>query len=203
MLALLKKDWLVATKTYKMMLLVLLLFALVGAITPRDFFYVLVPLVLCSALSASLIAFDENARWDVFSGSFPVPRRLLVTERYLFHLLLTAVLFLLCTLGIRRVYGLGSAEGRSMLFLMLFTALLLPSIVLPLMFKLGAAKGYLYSMGIMALGIGVAYLASEAMSYSVLLEVGPLAIIAAALLLLAVYALSWRLSVRLFEAREL
>ena len=71
------------------------------------------------------------------------------------------------------------------------------------MFRLGAAKGYLYSMGIMALGIGVAYLASEAMSYSVLLEVGPLAIIAAALLLLAVYALSWRLSVRLFEAREL
>ena len=180
MLALLKKDWLVATKTYKMMLLVLLLFALVGAITPRDFFYVLFPLVLCSALSASLISFDENSRWDVFSGSFPVPRRLLVTERYLFHLLLAAVLFL-----------------------MLFSALLLPSIVLPLMFKLGAAKGYLYSMGIMALGIGVAYLASEAMSYSVLLEVGPLAIIAAALLLLAVYVLSWRLSVRLFEAREL
>ncbi len=203
MLALLKKDWLVATKTYKMMLLVLLLFALVGMTTPRDFFYVLFPLVLCSALSASLISFDENSRWDVFSGSFPVPRRLLVTERYLFHLLFAALIFLLCMLGIRRVYGLGSAEGRSMLFLMLFSALLLPSIVLPLMFKLGAVKGYLYAMVIMAVGIGVAYLASEAMSYSVLLEVGPLAIAAAALLLLAVYALSWRLSVRLFEAREL
>ena len=72
MLALLKKDWLVATKTYKMMLLVLLLFALVGMTTPRDFFYVLFPLVLCCALSASLISHDEHARWDVFSGTLPV-----------------------------------------------------------------------------------------------------------------------------------
>ena len=186
-----------------MMLLVLLLFALVGMLTPRDFFYVLFPLVLCCALSASLISFDENAHWDVFSGTLPVTRKLLVTERYLFHLLLSAVLFLLCALGIRRVYGLSSPEARSMLFLMLFCALLLPSVVLPLMFKLGAAKGYLYAMLIMALGIGVAYLASEAMSYSVLLEVAPAAIAAAALVLAALYVLSWRLSVRLFEAREL
>ena len=90
-----------------------------------------------------------------------------------------------------------------MLFLMLFSALLLPALVLPLLFKLGAAKGYLYAMLIMALGIGVAYLASEAMSYSVLLEVGPLAIGVAAVALLGLYVLSWRLSVRLFEAREL
>ena len=92
MLALLKKDWLVATKTYKMMLLVLLLFALVGATTPRDFFYVLFPLVLCCALSVSLLSHDEHARWDVFSGTLPVTRRLLVTERYLFQLILAAVL---------------------------------------------------------------------------------------------------------------
>lgn len=203
MLALLKKDWLVATKTYKMMLLVLLLFALVGATTPRDFFYVLFPLVLCCALNASLISFDENAHWDVFSGTLPVTRRQVVTERYLFQLLCAAVIFLLCTLGIRRVYGLGAPEARSMLFLMLFCALLLPSVVLPLMFKLGAAKGYLYAILIMALGIGAAYLASEAMSYSVLLEVGPAAIVIAAVVLLALYVLSWRISVRLFEAREL
>ena len=203
MLALLKKDWLVATKTYKMMMLVLLLFALVGMTTPRDFFYVLFPLVLCSALSASLISYDENSHWDVFTGALPVSRAQVVTERYLFHLLCAAVVFALCALGIHRLYGLTSREGCSMLFLMLFSALLLPALVLPLMFKLGAAKGYLYSMLILAVGIGVAYLASEAMSYSVLLEVGPAACVIAAVVLLALFVLSWRRSVRIFEAREL
>lgn len=203
MLALLKKDWIVAVKYSRMVLLMMLLFTAVGLAVPKDAFYVIFPLVMCSALTVSLIAYDERFRWDRYCETVPISRALCVSEKYLIHALLTGLITLLCGIGLARHYAPDAPEFLSTLLVMLIAALLLPGLMFPLIFKLGTEKGRIYYFVVLFLGIGLSYVVSDAMRYSVTLAVGPGFCAAAAAALIVLYLLSWRLSIRLYERREL
>ena len=124
---------------------------------------------------------------------------------YLLALGYVVVIFLLCAVGVLKKTA--GAERTLMLTAMAAAGLLPVSLLLPAIFKVGAAKGrifyYVIYIGSLILTYGAAGVgASDGVGQAVPV-LGPGAFFAALLVLLALFALSWFLSVRFYRKREL
>lgn len=198
------KDFYVAKKNLRTFLVMILAFSL-GSLAARDSgnFFLCYGLVLMPGITMSLISYDERYHWDVYTGAMPLSREQMVTEKYLLHLVM--VLVWLPVLLLLQHFQQVPAFGGSPLTLLvagLNLGLLLPGILLPIIFALGTEKGragyYVVLFGGMILATVSEELTSltgyvpEAVSGSLL-----------ALLPVAVYVLSWRIAIRLYEKRSL
>ena len=198
------KDFFVAKKNLRTFLVMILAFSL-GSLAARDSgnFFLCYGLVLMPGITMSLISYDERYHWDVYTGAMPLSREQMVTEKYLLHL--GMVLVWLPVLLLLQHFQQVPAFGGSPLTLLvagLNLGLLLPGILLPIIFALGTEKGragyYVVLFGGMILATVSEELTSltgyvpEAVSGSLL-----------ALLPVAVYVLSWRIAIRLYEKRNL
>ena len=198
------KDFYVAKKNLRTFLVMILAFSL-GSLAARDSgnFFLCYGLVLMPGITMSLISYDERYHWDSYAGAMPLSREQVVTEKYLLHL--GMVLVWLPVLLLLQHFQKVPAFGGSPLTLLvagLNLGLLLPGILLPIIFALGTEKGragyYVVLFGGMILATVSEELTSltgyvpEAVSGSLL-----------ALLPVAVYVLSWRIAIRLYEKRSL
>ena len=203
MRALLQKDWIVLKKYFKMYMLIVALFLCAGTINAKDEFFVIFPLVMSAILTMALISYDERFRWDSYCAAMPISRRLFVSEKYLIDLIMAAIIFIPCVIGLASRHGLNSNEFSTVLLVMLGAALLMPAIMLPIIFKLGVEKGRLTYYIVIGFGIGISYIVSEALSYSVTLHLGIVSVLVAAVIFAVLFWYSWKLSIRFYEQREL
>lgn len=198
------KDFYVAKKNLRTFLVMILAFSL-GSLAAKDSgnFFLCYGLVLMPGITMSLISYDERYHWDCYAGAMPLSREQMVTEKYLLHL--GMVLVWLPVLLLLQHFQSVPAFGGSPLALLvagLNLGLLLPGILLPIIFAVGTEKGragyYIVLFGGMILATVSEELTSltgyvpEAVSGSLL-----------ALLPAAVYLLSWRIAIRLYEKRNL
>ena len=204
MKGLLLKDIYVAKKNLRTFLVMILAFSL-GSLAVRDSgnFFLCYGIVMMPGITMSLISYDERYHWDTYVGVMPLNREQMVTEKYLLHL--GMVLVWLPVLLLLQHFQSVPAFGGSPLALLvagLNLGLLLPGILLPIIFAVGTEKGragyYIVLFGGMILATVSEELTSltgyvpEAVSGSLL-----------ALLPAAVYLLSWRIAIRLYEKRNL
>ena len=203
MKALLLKDWLVTKKYLRMILLMDLCFLAVGVFGMGNVsFFIMFPMVMGAALVSSLISYDERFRFDRTCDLLPMSRRLQVSEKYVIGLLYAAVVFLICCVGVARHYPAGSSARSMMLAAVLGAGFVPASLMLPLIFRLGMEKGRIFYFVFYFGGLFLSSLGADAASGAVL-AFGPRELALCCLFLLALYALSWRLSVRFYEKREL
>ena len=204
MKALLYKDFLVAKKYLKMLFLMDLIFVAVSIFGSSETpFLSVFPLVMCAPTVTSLISYDERFRFDRSCECMPVSRKTQVDEKYLLALGYVAVIFLLCALGVLRKTA--GADRALMLTAMLAAGLLPAALLLPVIFKVGAEKGRIFYY--------IVYFVSLVLTYGATgvgvsggnepPAPGPGAFFAALAVLLALFALSWFLSVRFYQKREL
>lgn len=203
MRALLQKDWIVIKKYFKMYMLMIALFLCAGAINAKDEFFVIFPLVMSAILTMALISYDERFRWDSYCAAMPISRRLYVSEKYVIDLIMAAIIFIPCVIGLATRHSLNSGEFCTVLLIMLIAALLMPAIMLPIVFKLGVEKARLTYYIVIGASIGISYIASEALSYSVTLSIRFVSVLIAAVIFAILFWYSWKLSVRFYEQREL
>lgn len=205
MKGLLKKDWIMTWSTCRNLLLILILFLAVGGFGENNFFFIAYPLIISSILTIQLCSYDEAFRWDRTAATLPVSRALVVSERYLIQLFFSAVVLVLTlALQVLRFYRTGESNDLGAMFpVLLGLSLVGPSLMLPLIFKLGiqrARLGYFVLLGLIILspmllmnreqdGILPQSLAGASW-------VGTLGV-------LLLYAASWVLSIRLYQKREL
>ena len=206
MKALLYKDFLVAKKYLKMLFLMDLIFVAVSIFGSSETpFLTIFPLVMCAPTVTSLISYDERFRFDRSCDSMPVSRKTQVDEKYLLALGYVAVIFLLCTVGVLKKPA--GAEQTLLLVAMAAAGLLPASLLLPVIFKVGSEKGrifyYVIYIGSLILTYGAAGVSTSNSGRSTVSALGPGAFFAALLVLLALFALSWFLSVRFYRNREL
>ena len=203
MKALLYKDWLMAKKYLRMFLLMDLIFIFIGVVG-RDAvpFFAVFPLVMWSALVSSLISYDERFHFDQTCETLPVSRKLQVSEKYLIGLLYAAAVFALCLIGTLRRTPAGSAERHLMIAAMLASGFVPASLMLPAIFKLGMEKGRIFYFVFYFGGLFLSSIGADAASDAAF-SFGPRQLLLTLLALLALYALSWRLSIRFYEKREL
>ena len=198
------KDFYVAKKNLRTFLVMILAFSL-GSLAAKDSgnFFLCYGLVLMPGVTMSLISYDERYHWDTYAGAMPLSREQMVTEKYLLHL--GMVLVWLPVLLLLQHFQSVPAFGGSPLTLLvagLNLGLLLPGILFPIIFALGTEKG---RAGYYVVLFGGMILATVSEELTSLTGYVPEAVSGSLLALLpaAVYLLSWRIAIRLYEKRSL
>lgn len=207
MKALLYKDFLAAKKYLRMLFVMDLIFVAVSIFgSSKAPFLTIFPLVMCAPTVTSLISYDERFHFDRSCEYMPVSRKTQVDEKYLLALGYVAVIFLLCALGVFRRFPAG-AERTLLLTAMAAAGLLPVAVLLPVIFKVGSEKGrifyYVIYFGSLILTYGAAGVGGYDSVGQAAPTLGPGAFFAALPVLLALFALSWFLSVRFYQKREL
>ena len=198
------KDFYVAKKNLRTFLIMILAFSL-GSLAARENgnFFLCYGIVMMPGITMSLISYDERYHWDCYAGAMPLSREQLVTEKYLLHLGMVLVWLpvLLLFQCFQQVPAFGGAP-LALLVAGLNLGLLLPGILLPIIFALGTEKG---RAGYYVVLFGGMILATVSEKLTSLTGYVPEAMAGIVLILLpaAVYVLSWRIAIRLYEKRNL
>ena len=204
MKGLLLKDIYVAKKNLRTFLVMILAFSL-GSLAVRDSgnFFLCYGIVMMPGITMSLISYDERYHWDTYAGAMPLNREQMVTEKYLLHLVMVLVWLpvLLVLQHFQQVPAFGGAP-LTLLVAGLNLGLLLPGILLPIIFAVGTEKG---RAGYYVVLFGGMILATASEELTSLTGYVPEAVSGVFLVLLpaAVYGLSWRVAIRLYEKRSL
>ena len=210
MKGLLIKD-LYMSKTYcRVYLLIAAVFLALCALNGNEnLFFLLYPTVLAGMVPVNLIAYESQCKWEQFAGTLPYTRAQLVSAKYLIGLMFFGIL-LVMTLA---VMGIAMAiVGRFSPVLLWSQSVLMAlcffgscTIILPLVFRFGVEKArifYLTAIGLLSgLTAAIAFISSgSSYSWNIKLpSATPLMTLAAAVL----YLLSWGLSIRFYQEREL
>ncbi len=152
MTGLIMKDSLVMRKTLKSYLLIMVLYAVLACLDVLNFGFIITFIqVMLMVLPITAFAYDEQAKWDRYAMSLPLGRSRVVGARYLFVLALALCTFSLGLFGTAFIHLLQQENLMEMLLTLMVSAtigLLIPAILLPLCYKLGAerARPYLYAI---------------------------------------------------------
>lgn len=205
MKGLLLKDWYQITRYCRFVYLVDLAF-IVGALFLPDYvIFLAYPSLFAATVPLTLYSLDEREKWHVYSGALPVSRTQLVSAKYIMGLLSEAAV-LLVTVVIRVAARpiLPGVLQDDLLPILLAAPLSLvtPALTLPLMFRLGAEKGRIGYIIVIAgvCAAAVTLLNRDVASLAQSITLSPAVLCAIALI---VYAASWLLSVAIYKKREL
>ena len=175
----------------------------------ENLFFLQYPTVLAGMVPINLIAYESQCKWEQFAGTLPYTRAQLVSAKYLIGLMFFGIL-LVMTLA---VMGIAMAiVGRFSPVLLWSQSVLMTlcffgscTIILPLVFRFGIEKArimYLVMIGLvcgLTAAIGIVSNGSAYAGGWQMLRAIPLVAMAAVVL----YLLSWRLSIRFYQEREL
>lgn len=207
MKGLLLKDFYMAKKYCKMILVCIIVFAGVSVAEPSNLFYQFYPVVMASILPVTILGYDEKCHWNIYGQIFPYSRKQFVSVKYLMSLFYVCGMWLLLA-AVQIVGMLVNERGAQdnflfFFFLVLSSGILSSGILLPVIFKFGTEKGRLAYLVIIALicGGGAASMSTDISLYI------PVSANVLSLLILtgsvAVFFLSWLLSMKIYEKREL
>ena len=152
MIGLITKDFLVMRKTLMSYLTLVVLYIVLAYLDLFDYGFIITFIqVVLATLPISAFAYDELAKWDRYAMSLPLGRSGVVRARYLFVLALTLLTVAAGLAGTALLYLAHQSDPLEMFVtLMVSTAigLLIPTILLPLSYKLGAerARPYLFAV---------------------------------------------------------
>ena len=218
MKGLLLKDFFMLGKHFRFHVLIILMF-LVGAFFSGEVFFFFYPCMLAGMFPVTLLAYDEQNGWMTNSGTLPYSRAQIVASKYIICLILTGITFILTVIA--QILFMLHSNTFSLDVLMLNTTsffalgFFTPSLTLPFMFKLGVQKGriaYFVCLGIFCGGVAIAASAinnagwmpginSIITMHKTFLQYGLFPV--AAVIVLALFALSCMLSISFHKAKEL
>lgn len=164
-------------------------------------------LVFTGTMPTTLIAYEESEHWDRLALTMPLSRRMIVTEKYLFSLLMQIVAVILVGISLlAQMMRSGQIDVPTLLaelVMILLLAMVMPSLMLPVVFKVGAERGRLAQTLILGGALGCiigGVLVLGKLGAEVELDSMMLPLAAAAVVLM--YPVSWLLAVHWYEKRE-
>ncbi len=208
MKGLLLKDFYMIVKYCRSYLLMAIVFLTVSVLNPGNTFFVFYPVLLAGMIPTTLLSYDERSGWQTYSAALPYTKAQCVSAKYLVGLICQGVILVLLTV----VQGIcmsmtGTFDIAELLTLVLMLSIIAPiapAFCMPFIFKLGVEKGriayYVMIAIICALIVGGGTIFRSALDAKI--EPGP-AVVFVVLLFVALYALSWFLSIKFYEKREL
>ncbi|NLD88207.1 MAG: ABC-2 transporter permease, partial [Clostridiales bacterium] len=172
----------------------------------ENIFFTLYPSMLVGMITFTLQSYDEREKWQTFSSAFPLSRKTLVSSKYLFcliacgsNLVFTSVTYSVATL----VIGSFSLETFfSNICAMFSVALVTPSILMPIVYRFGAVKGKALYYVVLGIFWGAIAILNNISGKGYKLSLSPPLYIVS-IVVAILFVLSWLLSVKLFEKRDL
>lgn len=200
------KDVLMLTRSFRAYLAMTLFFIILATIRPDNSFWAVYGTFFFVTLVSSLMAVDEQSRWLSYCDILPLKRRDIINERYLLSLILTAVLvvlFLILSLIFRH------ADMPTVLVtagMMVALSLLAISVSMPINVKFGTAKGQMVRMTVIVVMVacGMFIINYAGPITAILLQVkASVLLFGIAAFIVLIFALSWLLSIRIYEKKNL
>lgn len=206
MKGLLLKDFYMLLKYCRMYFLISAVFIVLSAFGDDNYFLICYPCIIAGMLPVTLLGYDERSRWNEYSGTLPVTKAQIVSGKYLIGLFAQiACIVLLSLVQLVRMYMDSVFDIGSYLTLiaqLMILSCFSSSALLPFMFKFGVEKGRIAYYII----IGFIFAASAVVIHIERMETFEFSSGALLLILslasVAVYALSWCLSVVFYKKRE-
>lgn len=200
MKGLLLKDYYMTVKYCRMLILMVLIFAAVSAVS-NSIFLISYPFIIAGVLPVSLYAYDEKSGWCSYADAMPYSRAQQVSAKYISALVFICLVMLICTVG-KALTGDSFIEDFSLLVMLCGTGLLSAAVLLPFVLKFGSEKGRwaYYAVIIIACVIAAAVFDTSSAVASELTGTAVACILAGCVLL---FGLSWLLSIKIYEKREL
>lgn len=208
MKGLLLKDFYMIGKYCRGYMVIMLIFLFVSFAGEGNLFFLFYPCVLPGLITVTLLAYDEREKWNLYEGTLPVTRAQIVSGKYSISLILGGCVLALISIvqGIAGIARGGAGGGGYLmpLFCMALFVLLVPAFILPFVFRLGAERGRIaYVVVIVGAAACIATLLGVRTTETGFMLKLPTGAGAAGLLIgAAAFALSWLLSVRIYEKRE-
>lgn len=206
MKGLLLKDFYMATKYCRVFLYMLVVFIGVSFFTGDSPMFVYFPTLIAGVIPMTLISYDEKDRWDTYSQALPCSKKQAVSAKYLLGLFIMLAVFAVTALvQVFRLVSAGTFSVDAYLLLLvqiLAVGLIVPSLLLPFIFKFGTEKGrfayYIIVGTICTLGVVFANVDLQFPEQTDVRLLGVIILLGSSLL----YASSWLLSVRFYKSRE-
>lgn len=214
MKGLLTKEWCVIMKNSVPTFIIVALFFAIGALGKMSFMLVYVAMLL-GMIPVNYMTFDETSRWQQYSLSLPYKRSSIVSAKYvvmlIFALISTAVMAVGLIINMMRNGGFDLKAYALELTIPPAIGILIPSLTFPLNFKFGTGKGRLVMLIVvcfLAGGLGSFISIDHGNFQGILLKkfagLSAFQFIPMILGGLAVVCfLSWLVSVRIFEKKDL
>ena len=152
MIGLITKDFLIMRKTLMSYLTLVVLYIVLAYLDLFDYGFIIAFIqVVLTTLPISAFAYDELAKWDRYAMSLPLGRSGVVRARYLFVLALTLLTVAAGLAGTALLYLTHQSDPLEMFVTLMASTtigLLIPTILLPLSYKLGPerARPYLFAV---------------------------------------------------------
>ena len=208
MKGLILKDLYMMKKHLRAWLFMMVAFIGVSCIDPEVTFFIFYPCMLSGMVPVSLLGYDERGKWDVYAGTLPCSAAQIVSSKYLMGLMVHGVVLLLTAVG----QGISLAvrgqfwwsEYLALLGMLVILGLVSAAMTMPFMFKFGVEKGRMAYYAMVGVVCGASALIPQVMGPELAQQVSfNVALAVAVLIVIALYALSWCLSIRFYEKREL
>lgn len=207
MKGLLLKDFYMIGKHFKMYLMVDILFIAVSFFNDNNILFVAMPIMLAGVMPITLLAYDERSRWTEYCGALPYSKTQIVSAKYLVGLIMqtaTALVILIALLIKSEAFIFNRFGEISLSIMAIFiTTLMTPAICMPFSLKFGTEKGRLVYYVVIAAVTGVLALSVKNADdipgrLTSNAEIVPIIFIG----LLVLYAMSWILSIVLYNYKE-
>ena len=204
MKGLILKDIYMAGKYMKSILLLVVVFTLVALFGEGSDFFLFFPCLFAGVVPLSLQSYDESFKWTQYSAALPCKRSQIVSVKYIDGLVLSVIMVIL----VSAVHAVKVGGGESINDIasfgvcMLAVGLIAPALSLPFIFKLGAEKGRIAYLVVVAIisGMFTFFFKSETLPVK---DAGGFPIALFVLAVAVLFALSWLISVRVYNSREL
>lgn len=136
------KDFYLAGKYCRSLVLFVVIFAVMQAVNSESPLFMLMPVLVGGMLPMTLMAYDEQARWTEYVGILPCSKADYVVGKYIIGFLgfaaaavITLTVHVLCA---------GAEDLGAFVGIVGLVGLIPPSILLPLVFRLGVNKGRIF-----------------------------------------------------------
>ena len=204
MRGLIRKDCYMIWEYGKMLLLMSAFFLAASALAEESLFFVVYPVLFGGILPVTLISYEERDGWNRLCDAMPVSRKTVVNERYLMTILCFLALYLL-TLAVQAAVLIPKGRAPELVQLACLlpgVGLMAPAVMIPVTLRWGVEKGriayYIFIGVVVALGIMGANAIGD-MSR----EIAGFAMWTIPVAAVVVFAVSWLISLRIYETREL
>lgn len=202
------KDFYMTVKDCKRNIILAIILAVLSFTTQDLLFFAFYSPMITGLIPYSLLAYDERSRWIHYSETIPYTRAQIVNSKYIITLIIQGAMFILIS-GAQAAITLSGgifdiAEFGTFAMSLLTMSLIPAAFTLPFMFKSGAEKGKLSLIFVAVLiSMGGTVLA-KAFNNDIPSNVDLLSSVpSTCVLCIAIFALSWFLSIAFYRKREL
>ena len=207
MKGLLYKNMLLIVRQFRRLLILSLLFLVMGILPGKGQFWAVYAIMMLSMFAASVLQSDETTKWNQYCDVLPLSRKEIVTSYYAGTYLLLALAIVLYTMiaSTARAFLGGCDEVLITALIMTVVSFLFSAVSIPLILIFGSQRASVVRLILIAMVVAVGLLAGGGEEITGgISSMQPAALAGGAILLTVASAIvSWLISVRVYERKEL